>query len=173
MEQPKYYLNLTNGIEFLAKYPTLAQNFDIGFIRIQSSLCEAKKWQKIIDDLDYGFLMDLALGRPCVVVDYSQRKAVSRALFQGLEWIKYVLNREWFGIEYPSFVKRHNCTKYFSGLFKRLKKQKIRHVKKFLIATELLLESFSQSTKKDGEQAFYKNVLKDYIDNELREEVYE
>lgn len=48
------YLNLTNGLEYLDEI----QNYKL--VRIQSSLCERKCWDKLIQDLDYNFLFDLA-----------------------------------------------------------------------------------------------------------------
>ena len=54
----KYYLNLTNGIEFLDN-PDF--NEDYRFVRIQSTTCERHLWNKLLSDLDYNFLLDLLL----------------------------------------------------------------------------------------------------------------
>ena len=50
----RYYLNLTNGIEFLDN-PDF--NEDYRFVRIQSTVCERHLWDKLLSDLDYNFLL--------------------------------------------------------------------------------------------------------------------
>lgn len=45
------YINLTNGVEAI---PMLKfWNEDYRFIRIQSTICEQKNWDRLIQDLDY------------------------------------------------------------------------------------------------------------------------
>lgn len=66
------YINLTNGIEVIPMLDYL--NEDYRFIRIQSSILERKQWDKFIQDLDYDFLMNLALGNFCYVYDYGANK---------------------------------------------------------------------------------------------------
>lgn len=81
------YINLTNGIEVL---PVLTDEFK--FIRIQSTACEQKLWDRIIQDLDYDFLLNAAIGNECVIYDYGAKKPIPRAIYQGVEFIKYVLH---------------------------------------------------------------------------------
>lgn len=69
----KIFINLTNGIEAI---PELAIS-DISFIRIQSCHCERQKFELIIDNLDYNFLMYLALGYECIVYDFGVNSDVS------------------------------------------------------------------------------------------------
>ena len=57
MSKTKYFINLTNGIEAL---PTV--DGDVSFIRIQSTACEQKRWDFLIQDLDNNFYTWLALG---------------------------------------------------------------------------------------------------------------
>lgn len=98
----KNYVNLTNGIEALQQYK-LAH---YAFIRIQSTACEQHSWDKILQDLDYDFLMNVALGNECVIYDYGTRKPVPRAIYQGVEFIKYVLNRFWYNVETEIYISR-------------------------------------------------------------------
>ena len=108
----KLYINLTNGIEDI---PFLSSFYS--FIRIQSTWCEQKEWDKILQDLDYGFLMDLAIGNKCIVIDRSKR-GTSRAIFQGLEFIKYALNKVWFNEDAVElWVRNCNVIKYFRKCF--------------------------------------------------------
>ena len=62
------YLNLTNGLEYLDEVK------DFKLIRIQSSLCESKCWDRLIKDLDYNFLFDLAQGKMVQVYDASPKQ---------------------------------------------------------------------------------------------------
>ena len=92
-----YYLNLTNGLLALEK-----QYFSqINVIRIQSTKLELGQFEDVVQDLDYDFLLHLALGYNCYIFDYTKRgrNKKPRAIWQGLEWVKYVLNRIWFDQE--------------------------------------------------------------------------
>ena len=60
----KNYVNLTNGIEALQQYK-LAH---YAFIRIQSTACEQHSWDKILQDLDYDFLMNVELANECLPI---------------------------------------------------------------------------------------------------------
>lgn len=82
----KRYVNLTNGIEAISQLNLS----DYSFIRIQSTICEQKLWDRLIQDLDYDFLMNVALGNKCVVYDYGANKPIPRAIYQGLEFINRV-----------------------------------------------------------------------------------
>ena len=46
---------------------------NINFVRIQSSHCEAADVVGIINNLDYNFLMNLAIGNVCIVYDFGSR----------------------------------------------------------------------------------------------------
>jgi hypothetical protein len=55
MQNKKYFLNLTNGIEALRRYNISLK--DINFIRIQSTHLENEAFDKILLTLDSNFLM--------------------------------------------------------------------------------------------------------------------
>ena len=160
----KRYLNLTNGIEEMGANPF----YHYCYVRIQSTLCEQKQWGKILRELDYNFLMDIALGNHVVVIDFSQQKKVSRALFQGLEWIKYCLTRRWFGIiPEKVFVKSYNVSNYFNQEYMKLTGddfKKIDYISKFVITDIVSVRSNCFKTIHDGDSAFYKKTLKEYMD---------
>lgn len=150
----KIYYNLTNGIEFSNKKSL--------FIRIQSSLCEAKKWDKILNDLDYNFLMDLAMGHEIIIIDSSQKKIKPRAIYQGIPWIKYALTRRWYNRIELVFVKRNNVSNYFNKEYHSLSKEtkrKLDYFRKFLFHDEIKIRGIGLQTKKDGNYNFYKNKL--------------
>ena len=151
------YINLTNGIEYLKNI-----DFKPKFIRIQSTKCEQKDWNFIIEDLDYQFLFDLALGKPVTVIDYSAKKEETRAVYQGVSWIKYVLNRYWLDKHETPFVKNCNVLDYYNSMYNLLSersKKKLDYVKKFLTTSEIYLEGYCESTKLDSNYAEYKNIL--------------
>lgn len=155
------YLNLTNGLEYLKEIK------DYKIVRIQSTICEAKNWDKLIQDLDYNFLMDLAQGNKIEIYDTSSKKRISRALFQGVEFIKYALNRRWFDNENAqAMVKEQNVTTYFKYEYERLSKNaksKLDYIKKFLNANEVNIETFCRKTEHDGDYIYFKELLNEEL----------
>ena len=154
----KYYLNLTNGIEALEK-----EGFkDANFIRIQSTACEQKRWDFILQELDYNFLMDIALGNTVFVIDFGANKEVPRALYQGVAFIKYVLNRRWLNTIIQPTVRGNDCAKYFDECYRTLDKRtlkKIDYFRKFVKTKEIEIFRVSASTDKDGNYEYYKKLL--------------
>lgn len=154
----KHYLNLSNGIQAIKDYNLK----EYSFIRIQSTHCENKKWDLILRELDYDFLMSLAIGYNIRVYDYSAHKTVSRALYQGFEWIRYVLHRIWFNESIDVFVRNHNCRDYFGECFKSISKQskkKIKYFKKFLNTRCIDFTTICTKTKNDGKYKKFYEML--------------
>ncbi len=153
------YLNLTNGLEYLDEI----QNYKL--VRIQSSLCERKCWDKLIQDLDYNFLFDLAQGNTIQIYDASSKKKETRALYQGIEFIRYVLLRRWFDSkpsEIPAVVKGNNVTEYFEIEYKKLSsstKKKLDYVKKFVNSNGIYINKICKKSLHDGEYEYYRRKL--------------
>ncbi|KKN68150.1 hypothetical protein LCGC14_0453750 [marine sediment metagenome] len=106
--------------------------------------------------------MNLALGNECIVYDYSPHSDIPRAIWQGLEWIKYALNRIWFNNEIIPIINGHNCIKYFRICYNRLNKKTkkyIKYFKKFLNTDYLELVSITFNTKHDSDCEYYKRVV--------------
>lgn len=153
------YLNLTNGLEALP----LVDGYKI--IRIQSTACEQKRWGYILADLDNGLLFDLAIGKNCYIIDYAQRKKIPRALFQGVEWIKFVLNKVWLNREYKPLIRGNDASRYFAEQYKLLDKitlNKIKYYKKFINTDEINLFPVSKQTANDGNYIYYAELCKAY-----------
>lgn len=157
-----HYINLTNGIEAIESHNLT----EYRFIRIQSTLCEAKAWEKLILNLDDDFLMNLALGNNCVVYDFSAHKESPRAVYQGLEFVKYILNRRWFGREIRMHIRGMAVDmtfyeKEYNRTIARNKdvKRKLDYFKKFLNTEILLLTSVVGKTENDGNNNFYRNII--------------
>lgn len=154
----KVFINLTNGIEAI---PDLNWD-DVSFIRIQSSHCERQKYNQILENIDYNFLMNLAMGFECVVYDYAANSEVPKAVYTGLEWIKYVCNRRWLNKEYPVIVKEKNVTEFYKLHYSKIDykiKRKIDYFKKFLLTDELKIISITTQTKNDNKIEFYQNII--------------
>ena len=144
-------------------------NLVIAFIRLQSTACEQGRWNFILNNIDSNFLMSLALGYECIVMDYSSRyggKRPSRAIWQGLEWIRYALNRSWFDRESLCIYGQHRHFKkiYDHGL-KKATKRRLKYFKKFLMTEELNLHppAYPQKTEHDGDIEYYREILNDYL----------
>jgi len=154
----KVFINLTNGIEAI---PDLNWE-DVGFIRIQSSHCERQKYNQILENIDYNFLMYLAMGYECVVYDFAANSEVPKAIYTGLEWIKYVCNRRWLNKEYPVIVKDKNVTEFYKLHYAKIDykiKRKIDYFKKFLLTEELRIISITTQTKNDNKIEFYQKII--------------
>ena len=147
------YANLTNGIEVLPVHRR--------FVRIQSTACEQKRWSFIIEDLDNDLLLHLALGYRCVIYDCGHN-GEPRALWQGLPWIRYVLERTWLGQTTPALVRGHKVESYFAEQYEMLSvraKRKLRYFRKFLTSTEIALEGRWFRTERDGDYRYYCQIL--------------
>lgn len=87
------FINLSNGIEALAHFESGVKAD--GFIRIQSSHLEGNHFSRVIEELDYNFMMAALMGRPIMVVDAASRNpfTLSRAQWMGIPWICYFLDQ--------------------------------------------------------------------------------
>ena len=160
IDKNKYYLNLTNGIEFLEN--DFFKNKEYNFVRIQSTSCEQHLWDKLIQELDYNFLLDIALGYNVIVCDTSAHKSISRAIYQGLKFIEYALNRIWLKQDIDIYVNNINCKKYFAKCLSELSNtslKKIKYVRKFLNTDKINLSGKSFNTIHDGDYEYYKKTL--------------
>lgn len=159
-----HYIDLTNGIEDIKNLG--GQNFS--FIRIQSTSLEQGHLEAVLIDLDNDFLMNLALGNKCIVHDRASRKGeLSRAIWYGLPWIKYVLERAWFNKKPDKvMVKTYNCIKYFDSMYNKLSistMRKINYYKKFLFCSQIDLKYVCSKTTHDGQHSYYKNILATHL----------
>ena len=153
----KFFLNLTNGIEKFEEFYDL----DLSFIRIQSTICEQKDWNRVIMDLDNNFLLHVALGFDCIIYDYTHHGKESRACWQGVEFVKYCLNRIWFGRMQTS----SNFSTYFNEQFCKLTKsvrKKLKYYRKFLLTDEIKIECICEKTNLDGKYEEYRKILKQF-----------
>uniref|UniRef100_A0A7S2XVS5 Uncharacterized protein n=1 Tax=Fibrocapsa japonica TaxID=94617 RepID=A0A7S2XVS5_9STRA len=134
-----HFINLTNGIEAMPDLVALGiATEDLDFLRIQSSHCEQCNFAGIIQELDHNFLMKLAQGHTCLVYDLGCRgtqwpdgsKGIPRALWWGLEWVRYCLGRSWRtqdGCRDKVYIRGYNVeplwSKEYNSLPKTLRKK--------------------------------------------------
>lgn len=93
-------------------------------IRIQSTRCEQKDWERIIHEVGAELLYTLAKGNIAMVHDVSERDRETRACWQGLSWIRYATFRTWYpdNEKVPDEKSRtgHPLNPYWEEQFKRL-----------------------------------------------------
>ncbi len=144
-KRTKIYINLTNGIEYFERVPDLDPD-QVVFMRVQSTHCEQKNWERVFASIPDDMLFRLALGYKVIIVDFSGRRRVPRAIWQGFELMRYVLCRLWFGREYfpPTRAMSDNGV-YFAKIYRRLKenrvlRRRLEYFKRFLITDHLDIE---------------------------------
>lgn len=165
------YLNLTNGVEaidvddYITSLPDLV---NVRFIRIQSCTCERKMWSKLIQEIDYDYLMNYILGNEIHVYDFSPKKTVSRALYQGVPTITYLLNKHIHGVDTETWINCHNVTGYIEYVYNEMKREdglairKLDYIKKmnFLDIKEYKKPVIHcMPTKLDGNYEAQKTIL--------------
>ena len=151
------YINLTNGIQFIEDFGLT----DYRFIRIQSTHCEQKMWEEIIMSISDDFLMSAAIGHECVVYDCGANKNVPRAVWQGLEWIKFVIHLRWCGVECPPVGRARACKDYFKAEYCKLSKKakgRIDYFKKFRNGY-INIKSITKPTCHDNDSDFYRKII--------------
>lgn len=173
-----YFLNLTNGIEYLDKNDIL-ENEIIHFMRIRSTTIERKDFLFLLSDLDHNFLLHLALGSEVIFVDYGTNRKNSKTIYTAIPFIEYVLNRRWLGNETKPYRltrgsddKVFDQDEYFKHLYDNLfnfdqnkeknkLKVKIDYFKRFLNTSRIEIKTISSSTINDGNYSLYSNIIKE------------
>jgi len=142
------WINLTNGLQAISEYGLT----EYSVMRLQSTHCEQKRWEDVLASVPDEFLFRVALGDECVVFDYGARKAVPRAIWQGLEWVKYVLSRRWFDADYAPQGRARTAGMYFAEQFSAMgKRTKVRlDYFKPMVSGTIRIRSVTGSTERDG-----------------------
>lgn len=143
MEAPRIeVVNLTRGV-FCPHLDNKHPSYPIGnyrYSRIQSTHCEGKQWDAIVDT-SFGpdLWMHLAMGHQLVVHDYSEKsykhdptmKRETRACWLGVNFIRYVAERCWGMPITPSYGRNRDfeLTDYFEEAFYAVERKTITRVK--------------------------------------------
>ena len=127
--------------------------------------------EKVIGGLDDNFLLAAALGYSCVVVDYGSRdkkRGVPRAVWYGLEFVRFALDEVWHGgasrrpVLRGKAVERDFASK-LRGLSKSARKR-LKYYRRFIPADARargavrLVGAFGR-TEHDDDDAYYARVL--------------
>ncbi len=126
------YLNLTNGLMAVEEYEL--KNYRV--MRLCSSYCEQKLWQDILWAVPDDFYFNIVLDNTVVIYDYGANKPVSRALWQGLEWVKYAMTMLLMEEEYQPIGRASQMKEYFAEALANLDrktKKRIRYYQPLLI----------------------------------------
>jgi hypothetical protein len=164
MNKSRIFINLTSGIEALPKFGMNLN--DVSFIRIQSSHCESHRWEDILSELDNNFLMHLAMGYECIVYDFGSHTNSSKALYIGMEWVKYFLTRRWFHKDYKPIVKNKDISNYFEAEYEKIPrriKRKIDYFSSFLFTDELRIVTRSTVTYNDNNKSYHRKIIEDSL----------
>ena len=155
----RHFINLTNGIQAIEDHGLT----DVRFIRIQSTACEQKRWEDILMQPSDDFLISAALGHRCVVYDYGANKQTPRAVWQGLEWVKYVLWRAWWGRSYRPIGRAITMEPYFAEQYARLgprAKARLSYFARYCRPESgLRIFSVTGPTEHDGDYGYHAETL--------------
>jgi len=181
MLSPRHFINLTNGIEALPYMESLISKEEVRFTRIQSSHCESGAYDKLLSSLDTELLFSLACGRDCYIYDFASRNktcGVSRALFLGVEFIKWSLAYLWFSSESPlvpdcALVRGKNTVPFWRNEVLQYKigkdtKKRLRYfstfAKEFEVKEIKLHGVYGRVSEIDGCKELHVKMVKDWLD---------
>lgn len=88
-----HFANLTRGL--LCPHLPPLDITHVRYCRIQSTSCEGKRWRDIIIGAGPELLMAMAHGVPTVVHDVSERDRETRAMWQGLAFVRRTCETVW------------------------------------------------------------------------------
>lgn len=166
----RYYVNLTNGLEAMPILHGLGIEPD--YVNIQSTHLEQKNYDLVLSKLPVGFLMNLAVGRDVLVVDYGANKPYSRAVYQGVPFVRFYLDYRWYGtipdkvIIHPRSDRRMMNVRddfiQFSRTISRSTRRYLNKFRYFLNDDSVHLTGVSAMTHHDGDTAFYHDMVARY-----------
>lgn len=164
VDKVHHFVNLTNGLEAV---PTLKRiGAQIHMCRLQSSHCESSRPDLLLSSVDASMLFWLAQGHTVLVYDYGSRnkkRGVPRAIWYGLEFLKYVLNKVWYNTrETHCYLRGVNTVNMFEDLLKTVEKGTMKRIKYYRQYTGdskfVSLYGVYNSTTRDADASFYQEM---------------
>jgi hypothetical protein len=138
---------------------------DVRIMRLPSSWCERKMWTELVQGSSDEFLLNLAVGNTCWVLDCGAHHAVPRACWQGVEWLRFALTEAITGntAELP-IGRAHQCGAMFYQAYRDLPKsakKKLKYYAQFAVAgwAANIVYCCSQ-TRHDGNYTLLKNITR-------------
>ncbi|GLC37623.1 hypothetical protein PLESTB_001666900 [Pleodorina starrii] len=124
----RHFVNLTNGIEALPMLEELQLPYS--FVRIQSTACEQQNLEALVSELDANLLISLALGHCCLVYDCGSRgrDGTPRALWYGLEFVRYTLSKLWLRQPCPALLRGKNVARNFDAHIRSFRQSTVRRL---------------------------------------------
>ncbi|KAG1666767.1 hypothetical protein FOA52_004603 [Chlamydomonas sp. UWO 241] len=163
LQDCRHFVNLTNGIEAL---PVLQElGLQSSFCRLQSTACEQGHLEALLLGLDANMLMALAQGHCCLMWDLGSRNkevGVPRAMWYGLEFVRYVLYRKWLKRRPRVHLRGRVVAQEFDARMDGMRDSTLRQISyyaKWLRTDELRLYGVYRATENELVPGFYDGVL--------------
>lgn len=171
-----HYINLTNGLEAVPRLKKIIGSSNINICRLQSSHCEASRPDLLLPAIDASMLFWLAQGHTVLVYDFGSRnkkRGAPRALWYGLEFLKYVLGYVWYNDRYPRCIVRgYNVQKEFEAMVQnhvdRSTMKKLKYYRKYSSIGNkgISLYGVYSSTLHDADEEYYKHLAQTAFDDD-------
>lgn len=174
----RHFINLTNGIEAI---PGLinsgVKENELNYIRIQSTHCESRNYNAILESLDTTLLMNLARGNVCLLYDYGSRGTgtligeedekygIPRAYWMGVEWIRHALASIWNLPEANQdkrYVRGYNSIDHFNEQIMSIPKtlrRRIKYFRPYITTKHLHLYPIYKKTENDSNKQFHIDTM--------------
>jgi hypothetical protein len=179
----RHFINLTNGIEVI---PQLLANGvrenEINYIRLQSTHCESRNYNGIIESLDATLLMSLARGDICLLYDYGSRGTgsligeddekygIPRAYWMGVEYIRHTLASVWNleesggkeATQVKRYVRGYNSGPHFDEQIAAMPKtlrRKLKYFRPYVATRHLHLYPIYRRTLHDADKQFHVDTM--------------
>ena len=150
---------------------------EISYVRIQSSHCEKGDHISVLSNLDYNFMMNMALGNVNIMYDFGSRgtgslmendarDGIPRAMWWGTELIRHTLETIW---DLPikstdrRMVKGYNMAHEFNERLQNLPKsvkKRIKYFRPYVQTDRLHWYNVYCKTVHDGNKEWYSETLK-------------
>ena len=164
------YINLSNGLEALDE----GIIGEIRFMRLQSTSCEHYRWEYILDSLSDDFLLDVCAGNEIVVHDRAcslRAGGLSRAQWQGIEWVKYALSRTGFGMVLALEKPFKHVPGYWREVYSKLSSKTLGRLvwySKWATDDLIRIRCVGGLAKHDGDSGWHKKVWKNWKEKEAK-----
>ncbi|KAK9821651.1 hypothetical protein WJX74_004456 [Apatococcus lobatus] len=169
LQECHHFVNLTNGAEALPLLSSMGLAYS--FCRIQSTALEQKRFEALLSELDSNLLLNLALGKCCLVYDLGSRNRVQgapKAIWYGLEFIRFVLEMLWFRHSEDAYLRGVKSTTSFYTYINDLSSpltRRLKYYKRFMDPDlrQLQLYGVYKLTQHDSDLQFHRRQ-EDQID---------
>ncbi|GMH40515.1 hypothetical protein BSKO_08419 [Bryopsis sp. KO-2023] len=162
-----HFVNLTNGLEMVPILEELGLPYS--FIRLQSTACEQDLVETMMQTMDANFLMNLAVGRCCLIYDFGSRMVTGQpsSFWKGLEFVRFITRRYFLARPSEAFLKGRRVTKKFDydvNNFSEKTKNLMRYYKKYVPdgMQDIQLYGFFRPTAHDEDKDYYVGLVKDF-----------